>query len=162
METQPESATTTHRGEAEVKKRRKEEKQEELNEQSPRSGPEESEPRTKSLDTGTGGGTRSFSTSKTRSLGSGSMQKEHIVDVCQRSRRMSVKEVNDASSRLPGYEPSKVPTEARDLGRPVEPPVPYMAHGHARMGNAGRTDPLATHSTAVQIGWPKFVMLHLE
>jgi len=51
------------------------------------------------------------------------MARERLVDVCQRFRWMSVREVNEAFARIPGLDTSKIPTEARDLGRPSEPPA---------------------------------------
>jgi len=48
--------------------------------------------------------------------------REHLVDICQRLRWMSVPELDAAFGRIPGLCPGQVPTEARDLGRPVEPP----------------------------------------
>jgi len=47
--------------------------------------------------------------------------RERLVDICQRLRWMSVQELDAAFARIPGLDPPKVPTEARDLGRPVEP-----------------------------------------
>jgi len=47
--------------------------------------------------------------------------REHIVDVCQRLRWMSVKEVDEAFARIDGLDPSRIPTEALDKGRPAEP-----------------------------------------
>jgi len=48
--------------------------------------------------------------------------RERIVDICQRLRWMSVREVDEAFARIPGLDPARVPTAARDLGRPAEPP----------------------------------------
>jgi len=48
--------------------------------------------------------------------------RERLVDICQRLRWMSVQELDAAFAQIRGLNPAKVPTEARDLGRPVEPP----------------------------------------
>jgi len=58
--------------------------------------------------------------------------REKLVDVCQRMRWMSVREVNEAFTRV-GLEPAQVPTEARDLGRPAEPPMSTQANPGNRM-----------------------------
>jgi len=47
--------------------------------------------------------------------------RERLVDICQRLRWMSVQEVDVAFANMRGVNPANVPTEARDLGRPVEP-----------------------------------------
>eukprot|EP00929_Paragymnodinium_shiwhaense_P073821 TRINITY_DN37715_c0_g1_i1.p1 TRINITY_DN37715_c0_g1~~TRINITY_DN37715_c0_g1_i1.p1 ORF type:complete len:2022 (-),score=662.37 TRINITY_DN37715_c0_g1_i1:112-6177(-) len=52
-----------------------------------------------------------------------SQSREFLVDVCQRMRWLSCAEVDQAFGRLRGFTPQKVPSEARDLGRPAEPPV---------------------------------------
>lgn len=49
--------------------------------------------------------------------------RERLVDVCQRLRWMSVQEIDEAFARLPEFEPRKVPSEAKDLGRPEVPPA---------------------------------------
>lgn len=49
--------------------------------------------------------------------------RERLVDVCQRLRWMSVREVDEAFARLPSVDPKEVPSEARDLGRPEAPPA---------------------------------------
>jgi hypothetical protein len=49
--------------------------------------------------------------------------RERIVEACQRFRWMSITEVDEAFSKVPGLNPRSVPTEAKDLGRPQEPPV---------------------------------------
>lgn len=49
--------------------------------------------------------------------------RERLVDVCQRLRWMSVAEVDEAFARLPDFDPKRVKTEAKDLGRPEVPPV---------------------------------------
>jgi len=46
--------------------------------------------------------------------------REILVDVCQRMRWMSVKEVNDAFGAIPGFDPKVIPTQAHDTGRPAE------------------------------------------
>jgi len=46
--------------------------------------------------------------------------REHLVEACQRFKWMSVREVNEAFRRLPSFEPSRVPSTAQDLGRPLE------------------------------------------
>lgn len=48
--------------------------------------------------------------------------REIVVEMCQRLRWMSVREINDAAGRIPGFQPLQLPTEARELGRPAEPP----------------------------------------
>jgi len=59
--------------------------------------------------------------------------RELMVEVCQRLRYMSIKEIDDHLSRIPGLQPTSIRTEARDLGRPAEPPqvavVPASARG---------------------------------
>jgi len=47
--------------------------------------------------------------------------RERLVDVCQRLRWMSIKEIDQACGQLTNFDPSTVPTEAQDLGRPCEP-----------------------------------------
>jgi len=47
--------------------------------------------------------------------------RERLVDVCQRLRWMSVKEIDAAFGALTGFDPASVPSEAQDLGRPCEP-----------------------------------------
>mmetsp|Transcript_77595 Transcript_77595/g.225181 ORF Transcript_77595/g.225181 Transcript_77595/m.225181 type:complete len:1855 (+) Transcript_77595:102-5666(+) len=49
--------------------------------------------------------------------------REMLVDTCQRHRWMSVREVDQAFARLPGFDPSAIPTEAKEMGRPAEPPA---------------------------------------
>eukprot|EP00403_Amphidinium_massartii_P021214 CAMPEP_0178402572 /NCGR_PEP_ID=MMETSP0689_2-20121128/16912_1 /TAXON_ID=160604 /ORGANISM="Amphidinium massartii, Strain CS-259" /LENGTH=1582 /DNA_ID=CAMNT_0020023479 /DNA_START=98 /DNA_END=4843 /DNA_ORIENTATION=+ len=46
------------------------------------------------------------------------LAREMVVDVCQRFRWMSVREVDEAFAQLPDFDPTAVPTEAHDLGRP--------------------------------------------
>lgn len=48
--------------------------------------------------------------------------REMLVDVCQRIRWLSVKEIDEAFARLPSFSPASVSTEAKDLGRPEAPP----------------------------------------
>jgi Mg-chelatase subunit ChlD len=52
--------------------------------------------------------------------------RERLVDICQRHRWMSVEEVTEAFSHLPGLNVAAIPTEAHDMGRPQEPPAPRM------------------------------------
>jgi Mg-chelatase subunit ChlD len=52
-----------------------------------------------------------------------SSSRERLVDICQRHRWMSVREVTDAFDRLPGLNAATLPTEATDMGRPQEPPA---------------------------------------
>eukprot|EP00928_Gymnodinium_smaydae_P063628 TRINITY_DN47149_c0_g1_i1.p1 TRINITY_DN47149_c0_g1~~TRINITY_DN47149_c0_g1_i1.p1 ORF type:complete len:1550 (+),score=417.94 TRINITY_DN47149_c0_g1_i1:130-4779(+) len=70
--------------------------------------------------------------------------REKLVDVCQRVRFMSVREIDQAFSVFPGVEPAGVPTEARDMGRPEEPAVatvpstaPGVSTGLRRLGPHG-------------------------
>lgn len=63
--------------------------------------------------------------------------RERLVDICQRYRWMSVREVNDAFTRIPGMDPSRVATEARDMGRPSEPPLAGRAGTAAIPGSVG-------------------------
>jgi len=49
--------------------------------------------------------------------------REHLVEICQRLRWMSVREVDETAARIPDFQPARITTEARDLGRPVEPPA---------------------------------------
>jgi len=50
--------------------------------------------------------------------------RELMVEACQRLRYMSIKEIDDHLSRIPSLQPTTIRTEARDLGRPAEPPTP--------------------------------------
>jgi len=63
--------------------------------------------------------------------------RELLVDCCQRHRWMSVKEVDQAFARIPRLNPAAVPTEARDLGRPAEPPVSTQAGSIYTMSAGG-------------------------
>lgn len=65
--------------------------------------------------------------------------RELLVDACQKIRYMSVKEIDAAFARLPGFQPGRIVTEAHDMGRPEEPPVAVAAPGAggARAGGAG-------------------------
>lgn len=48
--------------------------------------------------------------------------RESVVDVCQRMRWMSVRDVDDAFRRIKDFDPSSIPTEAKDLGPAEQPP----------------------------------------
>jgi len=60
--------------------------------------------------------------SKHPSLLKESGTREQIVDICQRYRWMSVKDVDAVFSQVKGLKLASIPTEAKDLGRPEEPP----------------------------------------
>lgn len=45
--------------------------------------------------------------------------RECLVEACQRFRWMSVKDVDEAFKQLPNFDPTKIVSEARDLGRPA-------------------------------------------
>jgi len=49
--------------------------------------------------------------------------REMLVDTCQRHRWMSLREVDQAFARLPGFDPLAIATEAKEMGRPAEPPA---------------------------------------
>jgi len=51
--------------------------------------------------------------------------RERLVDVCQRLRWLSVRDIDEAFGRITTFDPKTVPTEARDLGKPEEPAQPY-------------------------------------
>jgi len=53
--------------------------------------------------------------------------RELLVDTCQRHRWMSVRELDQAFARLPGLDPAQIMSEAKDLGRPSEPPAGISA-----------------------------------
>eukprot|EP00401_Gymnodinium_catenatum_P036399 CAMPEP_0117477808 /NCGR_PEP_ID=MMETSP0784-20121206/11017_1 /TAXON_ID=39447 /ORGANISM="" /LENGTH=751 /DNA_ID=CAMNT_0005272129 /DNA_START=45 /DNA_END=2297 /DNA_ORIENTATION=- len=53
--------------------------------------------------------------------------RESLVEVCQKFRWMSVREVDEAFGRVSGIIPASVWTEAHDLGRPEEPTVAPLA-----------------------------------
>lgn len=79
--------------------------------------------------------------------------REKLVDVCQRMRWMSVAEIDQAFARLPAFEPVKVPTEARDLGRPeVAPTAPAGIPG----------TPMGSTRALPNSGAPKVVMFCLD
>uniref|UniRef100_A0A7S2MPH4 VWFA domain-containing protein n=1 Tax=Zooxanthella nutricula TaxID=1333877 RepID=A0A7S2MPH4_9DINO len=67
------------------------------------------------------------------------LARERLVEICQRLRWMGVGEVDDLASQIPGFKPAALPSEARDLGRPQEPPVAAdaPAAGPQRMVSAG-------------------------
>jgi len=46
--------------------------------------------------------------------------REQLVEACQRYKWMCVHEIDEAFRRLPNFEPSRVPSQAQDLGRPLE------------------------------------------
>jgi Mg-chelatase subunit ChlD len=48
--------------------------------------------------------------------------REHIVEICQRHRFMSVQEIDEAFKKIGKFDPSVVPTLAKDMGRPAELP----------------------------------------
>jgi Mg-chelatase subunit ChlD len=60
--------------------------------------------------------------SKYQHLLENALTRENIVDVCQRFRFLSVKEVDEAFAKVQGFNPGAVPTTAKDLGRPADPP----------------------------------------
>jgi hypothetical protein len=74
--------------------------------------------------------------------------RERVVEVCQRYRWMSNREVDEAFARLPRFDPAKVPTVASDCGRPVEPPA--GTNGYARA------------SSSTSNGGPKVVLFCLD
>jgi len=88
--------------------------------------------------------------------------RELLVDVCQRYRWMSVQEINEAFSRL--GDPARVPSEARDMGRPSQPPSQMSlsdTSGRPRAGHAatpGSAGTLATPNPTI----PKVVIFCLD
>jgi Mg-chelatase subunit ChlD len=58
--------------------------------------------------------------------------RETVVDICQRHRWMSVSEVTEAFARL--FDAAAVPTEAKDMGRPQEPPVARVVAAPGQRG----------------------------
>jgi len=97
--------------------------------------------------------------------------RERLVDICQRYRWMAVREVNEAFARVPGMETGRVMTEAKDMGRPAEPPAAGRMTGSVVMGNfpqpgsvliptGSRTSP-APSNVAVPAG-PKVVIFCLD
>jgi len=66
--------------------------------------------------------------------------RESLVEVCQRFRWMSVREIDQAFQKLPNFDPTAVPTEAKDMGRPAElEGMPSATNGTRviRQGTAG-------------------------
>jgi hypothetical protein len=90
--------------------------------------------------------------------------RELLVDVCQRYRWMSVQEINEAFSRL--GDPARVPSEARDMGRPSQPPSQMSlsdTSGRPRTGHAatpGSAGTLATPNPNPNV--PKVVIFCLD
>jgi len=64
--------------------------------------------------------------------------REALVDACQKFRWMSVREVEEAFRRLPGFEPTSIPTESRDMGRPAEPPAANPGNARSDMNQSPR------------------------
>jgi len=92
------------------------------------------------------------------------MSRERLVDVCQRFRWMSVREVDDAFRRISNsFDPARIPTEARDLGRPAEPPVQSVNRQVSRVGGsileAGLGGPVGTVQVSTA---PKVVIFCLD
>eukprot|EP00931_Biecheleriopsis_adriatica_P045170 TRINITY_DN25892_c0_g1_i2.p1 TRINITY_DN25892_c0_g1~~TRINITY_DN25892_c0_g1_i2.p1 ORF type:complete len:1704 (-),score=338.00 TRINITY_DN25892_c0_g1_i2:137-5248(-) len=70
-----------------------------------------------------------------------SSSRERLVEICQRLRWMSVRELDGAFKQLPGFDPAQVPTEARDLGRPAEPIGGLATPGSGRWSNLVASPP---------------------
>lgn len=66
------------------------------------------------------------------------INRELLVDVCQRLRWMSVQEIDGAFQRIPEFEPSRIMTEAKDLGRPE--PLPVTTRRESARGMATTRD----------------------
>jgi len=75
------------------------------------------------------------------------VSRERLVDICQRLRWMSVHEVDLAFASIRGVNPANVPSEARDLGRPVEPNPGRNREPKARLT-------LATTGTGASVSLP--------
>lgn len=87
--------------------------------------------------------------------------REILVEACQRMRWMSLQDLNQCFRRLPDFDPSKVATEAREMGRPegggggTAPPSP-------KLDASGRI--LLRHNSGgvQQQGGPKVVLFCLD
>jgi hypothetical protein len=88
--------------------------------------------------------------------------RELLVDICQRYRWMSLQEINEAFTRL--GDPARVPTEARDLGRPSQPPSQMsLADAGGRQRTGGLTgSPGATTLATPNTNIPKVVIFCLD
>jgi len=92
--------------------------------------------------------------------------RERLVDVCQRLRWMSVREVDEAFARMQGFDPLSVRSEARDLGPPsTSPPTTQgslvPSSGDLRLPSKGWVDPSAMVVPA-QPAAPKVVVFCLD
>jgi Mg-chelatase subunit ChlD len=100
--------------------------------------------------------------------------RERMVDVCQRHRFMSVQEIDAAFSKILNVEPSTVPTSARDMGRPAEPPgwgvdIPHAAipkEAFGRKASFSAAPPLA-HVQGItaqlnKVEVPRFVVFCID
>jgi len=88
--------------------------------------------------------------------------RERLVDICQHLRWMSVQEIDQAFARIPGFTPQRVPTEARDLGRPVEPSGrPVQSRGRLQLQPPQSSQTLKMGQSGT-VGPPKVVIFCLD